>query len=575
MLALAFDDVNTGVALRSVPTNESCRLNKDGRAAAGHTSHVVNREVTMIVEAGAPFTQAAINFPDRVALRDGRGRSLTYDQLRKRANRIGSGLAKLGVADGDRVAVLSYNCLEVVELWLALERFNMVRVVLHSHFDLKTHVDTLNAVGAKALIFDCNFADAVEVQRGSMVSVKSFVCIGAEAPKWATPYESVLGKGDTTDPQLDINDSAACFLQLTSGTTGAPKPWVHSHRSWRAVIANNLEHLDTFSPNGMAVGFQDVSLHFHALQWATGFQTLMPYLLRGSSTIVADDRTFDANALADTILKEGVTGMLVPGPMLPPILDALEARDVTSHKLKRVVIFFATPDLLERTSKVIGKVWCHGFGSTEQGAPTTRLTWSDVEASPKRIESVGRAASPFFEMAVMNEKGERLPAGSIGEIVVRSAMSAGSYWGLPDKTDQSYFAGGWFRPNDIGYIDGEGFLFYLDRAKDRITTEKGVVYPHIVETAVLRHAAVANCGVVGIGGSARQSVVAAVLLRQGSTRSSKLASDIIAIASTGLSDHERPHRVVFVDELPTVLGGAKVQREVLKQRIDELAAVPG
>jgi acyl-coenzyme A synthetase/AMP-(fatty) acid ligase len=70
-------------------------------------------------------------------------------------------------------------------------------------------------------------------------------------------------------------------------------------------------------------------------------------------------------------------------------------------------------------------------------------------------------------------------------------------------------------------------------------------------------------------------VVAAVLLRQGSTRSSKLASDIIAIASTGLSDHERPHRVVFVDELPTVLGGAKVQREVLKQRIDELAAVPG
>ena len=113
----------------------------------------------------------------------------------------------------------------------------------------------------------------------------------------------------------------------------------------------------------------------------------------------------------------------------------------------------------------------------------------------------------------MNEKGERLPAGSIGEIVVRSTMSAGSYWGLPDKTDQSYFAGGWFRPNDIGYIDGEGFLFYLDRAKDRITTEKVWVYPHIVETAVLRHAAVANCGVVGIGGSARQSVVAAVLLR--------------------------------------------------------------
>ena len=216
-----------------------------------------------------------------------------------------------------------------------------------------------------------------------MRSVKSFVCIGADAPKWATPYQSVLGKGDTTDPQLDIDDSAACFLQLTSGTTGAPKPWVHSHRSWRAVIANNLEHLDTFSPNGMAVGFQDVSLHFHALQWATGFQTLMPYLLRGSSTIVADDRTFDANALADTILKEGVTGMLVPGPMLPPILDALEARDVTSHKLKRVVIFFATPDLLERTSEVLGKVWVSWLRVDRTGAPTTRLRLGPTSKLPR------------------------------------------------------------------------------------------------------------------------------------------------------------------------------------------------
>ena len=138
MLALAFDDVNRVWALRSVPTNEFCRLNKDGRAAAGHASHVVKWEVTMIVEAGAQFTQAAINFSDRVALREGGGRSLTYDQLRKRANRIGSGLTKLGIADGDRVAALSYNCLDVVEVWFALERFNMVRVVLHSHFDMKT-----------------------------------------------------------------------------------------------------------------------------------------------------------------------------------------------------------------------------------------------------------------------------------------------------------------------------------------------------------------------------------------------------------------------------------------------------
>ena len=527
----------------------------------------------MKIEAGAPFTQVAARFADRVALHDSQKRSRTYAELRERANRIGSGLEAMGIAPGDRVAVLSYNRVEVVELWLALERFNVVRVVLHSHFDMEVHVKTMAAVGTRALIFDSRFAEAVDEHRGTMTTVDTFVAVGDDAPQWAVRYEDVASKGIPADPKRDVDEDAPCFLQLTSGTTGQPKPWVHSHRSWRAVIANNLEHLDTFSPGGAAVGSSDVNLHFHALQWATGFQTLMPYLLRGATTIIFDDEGFDPNSLADTILEGGVTGMLVPGPMLPPILDALEARGVAGHKLRRVVIFFATPDLLGRTSKVLGKVWCHGFGSTEQGAPTTRLTWSDAEGSAKRIESVGRGASPFFEMAVMNERGERLPAGAVGEIVVRSAMSTGSYWGLPDKTAECYFPGGWLRPNDIGYIDEEGFLFYLDRAKDRITTESGVVYPHMVETAVLRHADVANCGVVGIGGAERQSVVAAVLLKNGISRSTALASEIIKLAGNGLADHERPRRVVFVDELPTVLGGAKVQREVLKLRISELEAL--
>jgi len=171
-------------------------------------------------------------------------------------------------------------------------------------------------------------------------------------------------------------------------------------------------------------------------------------------------------------------------------------------------------------------------------------------------------------MAVVNECGERLGPGEVGEIVVRSAMSSGSYWNLPDKTEQAFFSGGWFRPNDIGYIDHEGFLFYLDRANDRITTAEGVVYPHVVETAVLRHADVSNCGVVGIGENGQQAVVAALLLKKGVKRNPALASEIIA-ACKSLAGHEVPRDIIVVDELPTVLGGAKVQREVLKQRIVE------
>jgi acyl-coenzyme A synthetase/AMP-(fatty) acid ligase len=216
-------------------------------------------------------------------------------------------------------------------------------------------------------------------------------------------------------------------------------------------------------------------------------------------------------------------------------------------------------------------VWCHGFGSTEQGAPATRLTCDEAREKPVRLTSVGRSVSPFFEIAVVDEQGRRRKSGEVGEIVVRSAISTSQYWNLPEKTMASFFPGGWFRPSDIGYLDEDGFLYYLDRAKDRIETAVGIVYPHVVEMALLRHAAVAQCGVVGLGNPGTQEIVAGVLLKPDVVAAQELESEILDLARSELAAHELPKRVVFVNELPTVLGGAKVQREVLQQR---LAAQP-
>jgi len=155
----------------------------------------------------------------------------------------------------------------------------------------------------------------------------------------------------------------------------------------------------------------------------------------------------------------------------------------------------------------------------------------------------------------------------VGEIVVRSVISNSRYWNLPEKTAASFFAGGWFRPNEIGYLDEDGFLFYLDRAKDRIETASGIVYPHIVEAALLRHSAIALCGVVGLGAAGAQEIVAGVLLKPDIEGTGALEREIVEVARPGLAARELPCRIFFVEELPTVLGGAKVQREVLQQRL--------
>jgi len=520
----------------------------------------------MQIELGGHFKLAAAKFDGRIAVQSAQ-RSLTYGQLREAANRIGFAIMGLGVERGDRVAVLSHNRVEIVELWIGLEQWGLARVAMHTHFEMAVHARTLNDVGAAVLFFDTTFAAAVEAHRADMKSVRFFVAIGPNPPSWAIAYETLMSQGETGDPVLDADESEICAIQFTTGTTGFPKPWIVTHRAWRALIANNLEHLDTFGPDVPGVNPEDVNLHIHALQWASGAQTLMPYMLRGAKNIILNDAQFDPVKIIDTIVTEGVTGVFVPAPMLPPILELIGARGGIEHSLRRMVIFFATPELLQAVTAALGPVWCHGFGSTEQGAPTTRLTCEEAQQKPARLASVGRNASPFFEMAVVDERGTRLKPGQVGEIVVRSAMSTSQYWNLPDKTEESFLPGGWFRPNDIGYLDEEGFLYYLDRAKDRIHTDAGTVYPHVVESALLRHEMVAHCGVVGIGATGAQEVVAAVLLKPNIVATPAIEQGILAMARAALGASEVPRRIVFVPDLPTVLGGAKVQREVLQQRL--------
>jgi acyl-coenzyme A synthetase/AMP-(fatty) acid ligase len=516
----------------------------------------------MHVEAGSLVRMAAEQFGSRIALSAGT-RTFSFSELNEKANRVGSALLARGIARGDRIGVLAYNTPEVAMAWFAFEKHNFVRVVLHSHFTMDAHVFSLNQVDATTLVFDVRFAADVARLRAELKTVRLFVAIGEGCPEWAVPFSELEAGGSPDEPRLDIDEDAPCFLQLTSGTTGQPKAWIKTYRSWQAVINHNLHHFDTFGPTVPPIDASDVNLHFHALQWASGFQTLFPYFVRGARSVLLDDQTFDPDVLIEMIEREKITGVFMPGPLLTPVLDAIERRGGIDHHIRRMVIFFGTPDLLDRTTRIMGPIWAHGFGSTEQGAVTTRLLPQEVVEQRGRIGSVGRPGSPFMEVAVVDENGRPVGANQVGEIVVRSAMSIGAYWGMPEKTAEAFFPGNWFRPFDVGYLDDHGYLFYVDRAGDRILTDRGVVFPHLIEEAMMRHPAVANCGVVGLGDSGKQTVFAAVQLKSGHAQSASLGGDISAHAAH-FAEHERPS-IIFVEVLPTVLGGAKVQRGELRQ----------
>ncbi len=522
----------------------------------------------MQIRAGMLALDAAECFGDRIALGSATD-GISYRELDEAANRLASGLSAHGIQAGDRLAVISYNRRELLDVWLGCERGAFARVVMHSHIDMALHAELLDEVGATTVVFDTRFTAALAAHRGALPGVQLFVAIGEDPPTWALPYEQLLAAGDPQPRRVDVDENAPVVIQPTTGTTGTPKPWIVTHRSWTALVAHNLTHLDTLAERPL--GLDDVNLHVHALQWASGAQTLLPYMMRGARTVLIDDATFAPATVAQTILDEQVTGLLMPGPMLIALLDVIEAANDFDHRLRRLVTLFATPELLERTTRVLGPIWCHAYGATEQGAPATRLTAAEAARVPARIRSVGRPASPFIDVAIVDRGGDALPRGEVGEIVVRSAMSNSSYWNDAPPGDESTLPGGWFRSHDLGYVDDGGFLHYVDRARDAIETAQGTVFPHEIEAAVLRHDAVANCGAVGLGERGSQRVVAAVVLKRDHRGSPELLAEIeLAAGAGGLAEHARP-RVLIVGDLPTVLGGAKVQRDVLR---DELEAAP-
>lgn len=519
----------------------------------------------MKVEAGLLSRLPAERFGSATALTYN-GRTLSFSELNEAACKVGSGLLAAGLQRGDRVGVLGYNCPELAETWLGLEKHNLVRAVLHSHIGIDAHVSSINHIEARALIFDTRMADLIEAHRDELATTKLFVAIGPDTPDWATSFERLLAEGSPEEPFVDVDEDAPCFLQLTSGTTGNPKPWIKTYRSWHAVVNQNMHHLDTFGPGTPPIDTDDVNLHFHPLQWATGFQTFYPYMLRGARTVLVDDQEFDAQALLDTIASEGVTGTLVPASLLTPVLEAVAARGRYQHRLRRLLICFGTRDILTRTTELLGPVWAHVFGSSEQGAVTTRLLPTEIEGRPERLESVGRCGSPFLEVAILDPvSGQRLSPGEIGEIAMRSPMSIGSYWGLEEATRAAYFDNDWIRPRDLGYVDEDGFLYYVGRAGEELRVGDSTVYPLHVEAQILSLPAVKNCAVVGLGPDARPEVVAAVQLKDPTSASSDLEAEILACCAAGRQ--RSPDRVVFVDELPAVLGGAKVQRKALGEQL--------
>lgn len=496
--------------------------------------------------------------PGRAAL-VGPDRRWTYRELDERVNRLAHGLAnRMGVGRGDRLAILSLNCPEYVEVLLATARLGAVLVPLNFRLTIPELSYQLDDSGARWLVVGPEQQALAGELRGSLAACIDLAGEGEGLPasEGFIPYRELLAgePGVEENPEGPVDQGPVGFntpfiICYTSGTTGKPKGAVLTHGNlfWNAL--NDIMAIDLTS--------RDVTLTLLPLFHVGGIGLFtLPTLLAGGTVVLP--RRFDPREALELIARERVT--VVFG--VPTIHQRfLEAPGWAQADLSSVRMFYSggapcPVEVIEAFHRR-GVPFGQGYGLTETSPTVYMLDRDDFQ---RKAGSVGKPAL-FCEARVVDENGAEVPPGQVGEIVVRGPNVFREYWNLPDATAQS-IKDGWFHTGDLGRQDEEGYVYIVGRIKDMIISGGENIYPLEVEQVLQSHPAVAEVAVFGVPDPRWGEVPrAAVVLRPGQKVSME---ELLAYCEGKLARYKIPKEVVFLTELPRSASGKVLKHELAR-----------
>ncbi len=399
----------------------------------------------------------------------------TYEELWTRCARLAGGLAGLGIAAGDRVAILAANCHRYVEIWVGAPAGGFVIVPLNSRHAEPELRYALEDSGTRVLFTDRDpaaFADLVE-----------------HVIRMPDQYEALLDSAAEVEPGIGISEDSLAGLFYTGGTTGASKGVMLSHRN---LIANTFHWLALVGQS-CDDRFVVMAPLFHA---AGSFQ-ILPALWTGGCQIMLP--TFDPAAALDLIESEQATITLGVPAMLAAVAETQHAqpRDVsTLHTIGHGGSPIAT-EVVRRTHAAFPSAeLVEVYGATELSPLATGLRYEHTLVDAERGRSCGQAV-PGVDVRVLDKTGRECPAGEVGEVVVRGPNVMQGYWNKPEQT-AAVLVGDSYWSGDLGYMDEEGYLFLVDRSKDMIVSGGENVYCSEVEEALYQHPSVLETAVFGV-----------------------------------------------------------------------------
>ncbi|MFN8036387.1 MAG: long-chain fatty acid--CoA ligase [Acidimicrobiia bacterium] len=494
----------------------------------------------------AVLAHHATRAPDRPLARCGDA-VVTYREMAERAAALAGGLRERGVGAGDVVGLLSYNCIEFLEVIFAANHLGAIAMPINWRLAPPEVRYILEHSEARALVCDAELVPLADDATAGLEDTLVRVCIGDAAPPGWLPLAEV--RTAEAPPPVDVAGDEIHRLMYTSGTTGRPKGVMitHANLAWK-----NLAHLVEFGITGAELGLACGPLyHVGALDLTT------TTLIAAGATVIIH-RVFDAAAVVDEIERSRVTTVWLAPAMVNAImaLPGVEQRDLASVRLivnggEKMPI-----PLIERIQRTFPSAWfADAYGLTETVSGDTFLDRGSIIT---KLGSVGRPCL-YLELDVWDEQGRSVPAGEPGEVVLRGPKVFKGYWRDPDATAVA-FAGGWFHTGDIGVRDEDGYLFIVDRLKDMILSGGENVAGSEVERVLYEHAAVLEAAVVGRPDERWGEVPVAFVALRPDTQTT--ADELIEHCRGQLAKFKVPKDVVFVDALPRNPSGKVLKRDL-------------
>ena len=500
--------------------------------------------------------------PARVAMiyedEAGRVSEHTFAEFRARSNQLANGLKRLGVQQGDRVGIVMSQRPETAAAHVAIYKLGAIALPLATLFGAEALEYRLRTAGVRVMVTDVLSLDRLlEVQK-KLPELAHIISADATDAAGVLDYRTLLAaESDQFDPVETAAEDPALLI-FTSGTTGPPKGALHAHR----ILLGRLPSMEFVHQSFPQPGDRFWTPADWA--WAGGLlDMLLPSWHYGVTVVAHRSRKFDAARAFELMARHKIRNVFLPATVLRMMRQIESPRKQWDVQLRTIHTGgeAVAEDLIHWARDALGATPHDAFGQTE----AVMIIGNSTDFMPIKPGSLGRPI-PGHEITLLNAEGVPVPDGEVGEIALKRPVPAMflRYWNDEAATREK-FSGDWLLTSDLAKKDEDGYLWYVGRKDDVISSGAYRIGPGEIEACLAGHPAVAMAAAVGSPDPIRGEVVKAfVQLREGFKPTPELAQELQTHVRTRLSAHEYPREIEFYDAIPVTTTG-KVIRKGLRE----------